>query len=156
MLFNMLWFILILFGVFSRNHFLILHQRIRSFQAEIFIADTSSTMDHTMWKNMKNCAWKSHLKLCTFSFEATCAFGKMCSHFLVLVEAKMPPNRCHHIPIRKCWLVLRDKKLHILNTTHTLRSILLCSPSEYIVFSNSLYSRLEGITTCRQHTICHI
>ena len=73
-----------IWSVSLRNHFLVCFffnfSRATSipinFHLKVFKA--ANKMDHTMWKSMKNYAWKWCRKLCAFLFAATWAFGKMC------------------------------------------------------------------------------
>ena len=52
-------------------------QKISTSQKVVFWANTRNKTDHTMWKDMENCARKWCLLLCTILFQATWAFWKM-------------------------------------------------------------------------------
>ena len=62
----------------------------------VFKVNTPNKMNHTMRKSMKNCARKLFQKLCTFLFEVTSAFGKMCRVFFMRLRAHPPPEAVKH------------------------------------------------------------
>ena len=95
MLFHMVWFVL--FKVLGQETTYplveILQQPIWNFHFNVFRGNTLNKMDHSMWKSIKNSAWKCCRKLYAFLFSATCTLRKMCILLFYLI-----------LSIKKCWI----------------------------------------------------
>ena len=98
MLFHMAWLILFVF-LFQETTFLlvdILQKPIRNFHLKVIGANARNKMDHAVRKSMKHSAWKRSEKLCAFLYEATCAFGKMCTReYLTMITNLLVPLKNH-------------------------------------------------------------